>query len=86
LKQQPSVVDVSFRFVRGADPLPDGRYSLFWTEPVAGAQHEPARAAVLALILLAFTLAAFALQMRLLAGTSFVTVSGNASCKSSCVR
>ncbi|ODT14461.1 MAG: hypothetical protein ABS35_34685 [Kaistia sp. SCN 65-12] len=43
---------------------------------IAGAQHEPARAAILALILLAFTLAAFALQMRLLAGTSFVTVSG----------
>jgi iron(III) transport system permease protein len=43
---------------------------------VVGAQHEPGRAAVLAMVLLAFTLAAFLLQMRLLANTSFVTVSG----------
>lgn len=43
---------------------------------IVGAQHEPARAAVLALVLLAFTLAAFVLQMRLLANQSFVTVSG----------
>ncbi|WP_428698143.1 ABC transporter permease [Stappia sp.] len=43
---------------------------------VVGAQHEPGRAAVLAMVLLAFTLAAFVLQMRLLGKTSFVTVSG----------
>ncbi|WP_417768250.1 ABC transporter permease [Stappia sp.] len=43
---------------------------------VVGAQHEPGRAAVLAMVLLAFTLAAFVLQMRLLGRTSFVTVSG----------
>jgi hypothetical protein len=27
-------------FVRGADPLPDGRYTLYWTEPIAGASYE----------------------------------------------
>ena len=43
---------------------------------VVGAQHEPGRAAVLAMVLLAFTLAAFLVQMRLLANASFVTVSG----------
>ena len=43
---------------------------------IVGAQHEPGRAAVLAMVLLAFTLAAFLVQMRLLANTSFVTVSG----------
>lgn len=27
-------------FVRGADPLPDGRYTLYWTEPIDGAHYE----------------------------------------------
>jgi len=43
---------------------------------VAGAQHDPGRAAVLAAVLLAFTLAAFWLQQRWLGRASYVTVSG----------
>jgi iron(III) transport system permease protein len=43
---------------------------------VAGAQHDPGRAAVLACVLLAFTLAAFWLQQRWLGRASYVTVSG----------
>lgn len=43
---------------------------------VVGAQNDPSRAAVLAMILLAFTLAAFLLQRLWLAGKSFTTVTG----------
>jgi len=43
---------------------------------IAGAQHDPGRAAALALVLLAFTLIAFALQQRWLGRASYVTVSG----------
>ncbi|MGL4440272.1 MAG: ABC transporter permease, partial [Bosea sp. (in: a-proteobacteria)] len=43
---------------------------------VAGAQHDPGRAAVLALILLALTLAAFWLQSVWLGRASYVTVTG----------
>ena len=43
---------------------------------VAGAQHDPGRAAVLACVLLAFTLVAFWLQQRWLGRASYVTVSG----------
>jgi iron(III) transport system permease protein len=43
---------------------------------VAGAQHDPGRAAVLAAVLLAFTLVAFWLQARWLGKLSYVSVSG----------
>jgi iron(III) transport system permease protein len=43
---------------------------------IAGAQHDPGRAAVLATVLLAFTLVAFWLQQRWLGRLSYVTVSG----------
>ncbi|MCX7339478.1 MAG: iron ABC transporter permease [Hyphomicrobiales bacterium] len=43
---------------------------------VAGAQHDPGRAAVLALILLALTLSAFWMQMVWLGKRSYVTVTG----------
>lgn len=43
---------------------------------VAGAQHDPGRAAILALILLALTLSAFWLQLVWLGKTSYVTVTG----------
>ncbi len=43
---------------------------------VAGAQHDPGRAAVLAMVLLGFTLLAFWLQQRWLGRLSYVTVSG----------
>jgi iron(III) transport system permease protein len=43
---------------------------------VAGAQHDPGRAAVLAIILLVFTLGAFWLQQRWLGRASYVTVTG----------
>jgi iron(III) transport system permease protein len=43
---------------------------------VAGAQHDPGRAAVLAVVLLALTLTAFFLQLRWLGRTSYVTVTG----------
>ncbi|WP_062207174.1 iron ABC transporter permease [Aureimonas sp. AU12] len=43
---------------------------------VVGAQNDPARAAVLALILLAFTLTAFFLQRAWLKGRNFTTVTG----------
>jgi iron(III) transport system permease protein len=43
---------------------------------IAGAQNDPGRAAVLALVLLVFTLAAFALQQRWLGRASYTTVSG----------
>jgi iron(III) transport system permease protein len=43
---------------------------------IAGAQHDPSRAAVLASVLLAFTLLAFWLQQRWLGRLSYVTVSG----------
>lgn len=43
---------------------------------VAGAQHDPGRAAILALILLALTLSAFWLQMIWLGKASYVTVTG----------
>lgn len=45
---------------------------------VVGAQMNPARAAVLAMILLAFTLAAFFLQRFWLSGKNFTTVTGKA--------
>ncbi len=43
---------------------------------IAGAQHDPGRAAVLASVLLGFTLIAFWLQQRWLGRASYVTVSG----------
>ena len=43
---------------------------------VAGAQHDPGRAAVLAIVLLALTLVAFWLQQRWLGRASYVTVTG----------
>ncbi len=43
---------------------------------VAGAQHDPGRAALLALLLLALTLSAFWLQMIWLGKSSYVTVTG----------
>ena len=43
---------------------------------IAGAQNDPGRAAVLALVLLVFTLGAFALQQRWLGRASYTTVSG----------
>ncbi len=43
---------------------------------IAGAQHDPGRAAVLALVLLGFTLIAFWLQQAWLGRASYVTVSG----------
>ncbi|WP_427023929.1 ABC transporter permease [Aureimonas ureilytica] len=43
---------------------------------VVGAQNDPARAAVLALVLLAFTLSAFFLQRLWLRGRSYTTVTG----------
>ncbi|SDI55336.1 ABC transporter permease [Alloyangia pacifica] len=43
---------------------------------VVGAQHDPSRAAVLAIILLCFTLSAFLAQRFWLAGRNFATVSG----------
>jgi iron(III) transport system permease protein len=43
---------------------------------IAGAQHDPGRAAVLACVLLALTLIAFWLQQRWLGKASYVTVSG----------
>ena len=43
---------------------------------IAGAQHDPGRAAVLASVLLGFTIVAFWLQQRWLGKASYVTVSG----------
>ena len=43
---------------------------------IAGAQHDPGRAAVLATVLLGFTILAFWLQQRWLGRASYVTVSG----------
>jgi iron(III) transport system permease protein len=43
---------------------------------IVGAQHDPGRAAVLALLLLSLTLGAFWLQMRWLGKQSYVTVTG----------
>jgi iron(III) transport system permease protein len=43
---------------------------------VVGAAHDQGRAAVLAIVLLVFTLAAFVLQRRWVGGRSYVTVSG----------
>jgi iron(III) transport system permease protein len=43
---------------------------------IAGAQHDPGRAAALALVLLAFTLGAFWLQNRWLGRRSYVTITG----------
>ena len=58
---------------------------------VAGAQHDPGRAAALAAVLLGFTLVAFWLQQRWLGRLSYVTVSGKgdggiagASCRARC--
>ena len=56
-----------------------GNYEVLSTKiffAVAGAQHEPARAAALATVLLAFTLLAFWLQQRWLGRVSYVTVTG----------
>ncbi len=56
-----------------------GNYEVLSTKiffAVAGAQHDPGRAAVLAAVLLAFTLAAFALQQRWLGRASYVSVTG----------
>jgi iron(III) transport system permease protein len=56
-----------------------GNYEVLSTKiffAVAGAQHEPGRAAALATVLLAFTLVAFWLQQRWLGKASYVSVSG----------
>jgi iron(III) transport system permease protein len=56
-----------------------GSYEVLSTKiffAVAGAQHDPGRAAVLALILLALTLAAFWMQTVWLGRASYVTVTG----------
>jgi iron(III) transport system permease protein len=56
-----------------------GNYEVLSTKiffAVAGAQHEPGRAAALATVLLGFTLVAFWLQQRWLGRASYVTVSG----------
>ncbi|MDH4062085.1 MAG: iron ABC transporter permease [Aquincola sp.] len=56
-----------------------GNYEVLSTKiffAVAGAQHEPGRAAALATVLLGFTLIAFWLQQRWLGRASYVTVSG----------
>ncbi|HTI45325.1 MAG TPA: iron ABC transporter permease [Casimicrobiaceae bacterium] len=56
-----------------------GNYEVLSTKiyfAIAGAQFDPGRAAVLACVLLAFTLVAFWLQQRWLGRASYVTVSG----------
>jgi iron(III) transport system permease protein len=56
-----------------------GNYEVLSTKiffAVAGAQHEPGRAAALATVLLVFTLVAFWLQQRWLGKASYVSVSG----------
>ncbi len=56
-----------------------GNYEVLSTKiffAVAGAQHEPGRAAALATVLLLFTLVAFWLQQRWLGKASYVSVSG----------
>jgi iron(III) transport system permease protein len=56
-----------------------GSYEVLSTKiffAIAGAQHEPGRAAILACVLLAFTLVAFWLQQRWLGRASYVSVSG----------
>ena len=56
-----------------------GNYEVLSTKiffAIAGAQHDPGRAASLAVVLLAFTLAAFWLQQRWLGRASYVSVSG----------
>jgi iron(III) transport system permease protein len=56
-----------------------GNYEVLSTKiffAVAGAQHEPGRAAALATVLLMFTLIAFWLQQRWLGKASYVSVSG----------
>jgi iron(III) transport system permease protein len=56
-----------------------GNYEVLSTKiffAVAGAQHDPSRAAVLASVLLALTMIAFWLQQRWLGRSSYVTVSG----------
>jgi iron(III) transport system permease protein len=51
---------------------------------VVGAQNDPSRAAVLAIILLCFTLSAFILQRLWLAGKSFATVTGKGDSGTHC--
>ena len=56
-----------------------GNYEVLSTKiffAIAGAQHDPGRAAVLATVLLGFTVVAFWLQQRWLGRLSYVTVSG----------
>ena len=56
-----------------------GNYEVLSTKiffAIAGAQHDPGRAAVLASVLLGFTLVAFWLQQRWIGRQSYVTVSG----------
>ena len=56
-----------------------GNYEVLSTKiffAIAGAQHDPGRAAVLASVLLGFTIVAFWLQQRWLGKLSYVTVSG----------
>ncbi len=56
-----------------------GNYEVLSTKiffAIAGAQHDPGRAAVLAVVLLGFTLVAFWLQQRWVGRLSYVTVSG----------
>jgi iron(III) transport system permease protein len=56
-----------------------GNYEVLSTKiffAIAGAQHDPGRAAVLAMVLLGFTVVAFWLQQRWLGRLSYVTVSG----------
>jgi iron(III) transport system permease protein len=63
----------------GNPVLLGGNYSVLSTEiyfSIVGAQFDPGRAAALATLLLAMALAVFAIQRRVLAGRSYVTVSG----------
>ncbi len=56
-----------------------GNYEVLSTKiffAIAGAQHDPGRAAVLASVLLGFTIVAFWMQQRWLGKLSYVTVSG----------
>jgi iron(III) transport system permease protein len=56
-----------------------GRFDVLATEiyfAIVGAQHDPGRAAVLAIVLLAFTLAAFFAQNRWLGRKAYTTITG----------
>jgi iron(III) transport system permease protein len=53
-----------------------GVLSTEFSSPVVGSQNDPSRAAVLAIILLCFTLTAFLAQRFWLSGKNFATVTG----------